>query len=128
MKNFCEAMVIRNKLTLLVIIELKSINNCWCKVEVNGELIHQGAMFATSELRQHVPLNEPLHIKITSNNEHNQAIDIKKITVDGFEVMPLYQAHAKPSTSYLDKSTEWEINIPSFYPWYHEITGQGWII
>ena len=51
---------------------------------MNGELIHQGAMFATSELRQHVPLNEPLHIKITSNNEYNQAIDIKKITRQGW--------------------------------------------
>lgn len=54
------------------------------------------------------------------------AIEVTKITINNNEVMPIYLHLANPKTNWITDS--WVLTIPGpFYPWYHEITGQGWI-
>ncbi len=55
----------------------------------------------------------------------NGAVEVAKITINGKEVMPIYLNLAKPATNWITEN--WEFTVPSpFYPWYHQITGQGW--
>jgi len=54
------------------------------------------------------------------------ALEIEKITINEKEILPLYLHLAQPKTSWITDIWRFEINKP-FYPWYHEITGQGWI-
>jgi hypothetical protein len=54
------------------------------------------------------------------------AVEIEKITINDKEVLPLYLHLAEPKTSWITDTWCFEINQP-FYPWYHKITGQGWI-
>jgi len=35
---------------------------------------------------------------------------------------------AVPATDYIDFDDEWTIDIPNFYPWFHKVSGQGWIL
>lgn len=52
------------------------------------------------------------------------AVEVKSATVNGFEVLPIYQKLAIPPTNWI--TTSWEFSIPSpFYVWKHDITGQG---
>ena len=54
------------------------------------------------------------------------AVEVAKITINGKEIMPVYQHLADPATSWITHN--WKFFIPGpFYPWYHQITGQGWI-
>ena len=53
-------------------------------------------------------------------------VEILKITINGNEVMPVYQHLSNPATNWITKN--WNLSIPGpFYPWYHQITGQGWV-
>lgn len=68
-------------------------------------------------------LLEPLEFKC---NVNNGAIEIVKLLINNYEIMPLYLHLANPKTSWITNS--WHLHIPqSFYPWYHQLTGQGWI-
>jgi hypothetical protein len=54
------------------------------------------------------------------------AIEVAKIAINDKEVMPIYLHLADPATNWI--TSNWEFTIPGpFYPWYHQITGQGWI-
>jgi len=54
------------------------------------------------------------------------AVEVIKIAINGHEIMPVYLHLAEPSTNWI--TSKWELNITEpFYPWYHKITGQGWI-
>jgi hypothetical protein len=77
---------------------------------------------------EHVPLTDPITVEIIIDRQHPQAIEIVRLTIDGHEVMPLYLNQSVPPTNYLDFTDSWSLKIPSFYPWYHKITGQGWIV
>ena len=73
------------------------------------------------------PLTDPLNLSINIKRTHPTAVIINVI-VDGFLIIPLYQNLAVPPTDYIDFNDKWSLDIPNFYQWYHEITGQGWII
>jgi hypothetical protein len=54
------------------------------------------------------------------------AVEVVKVLINNKEVLPIYQHLADPATNWITRN--WELTIPGpFYPWYHEITGQGWI-
>lgn len=56
----------------------------------------------------------------------NGAVEVARITINGKEVLPMYQHLARPATNWITE--DWEFTVPApFYAWYHEITGQGWI-
>lgn len=54
------------------------------------------------------------------------AVEVYSISINGNEVLPIYQHLAQPATNWI--TADWQFILPGpFYPWYHEITGQGWI-
>ncbi|MEN9828292.1 MAG: hypothetical protein RJA11_908 [Bacteroidota bacterium] len=67
-------------------------------------------------------LLDSLHFRCKINNG---AVEIAKISINGNEVLPIYQHLADPSTAWITGNWEFVINGP-FYLWYHKTTGQGW--
>lgn len=124
MKNFLEAQDIKPGLTLDCCLGVKHIHgNIDCVITVNGEIktnVEREVWFS-------VPLDQPIDISIQPiNRQHPAALELS-LTIDGFEVLPKYQHLANPPTDYIDFNEIWSLQIPNFYSWYHEITGQGWI-
>ena len=128
MKNFYEAMAIRPKLTTYIELMLTPVEQCVCVALINGRVVHDGLLDSyKSILVNGYPIDSPVDIKIIVTRQHPEAVEVK-VVVDGYEIIPLYQnSIATPNTSYLNFNGEWRMYIPSFYPWLHEITGQGWI-
>jgi len=56
------------------------------------------------------------------------ALEIAEFSVNGLEILPLYLHQASRPTTWIDFPGLWFFIIPGpFYPWYHGITGQGFI-
>lgn len=114
MKNFYEVMDFDTRGKLVVSIELIKHNNPVYYFTVNEMPIEQSAKF---------DLLDTLTFKCRVTEG---AIEVAKIAINDKEVIPIYLHLAKPATNWI--TANWEFTIPGpFYPWYHEITGQGWI-
>ena len=60
--------------------------------------------------------------------EGSSAIEITEFTVNGYNVIPLYQHHSSSGNAYHDWIGNWQMSIPGpFYTWYHAVSGQGWV-
>jgi len=127
MKNFYEATVIKPNLKLKLALELNGISICPCQIKINDQLEFYGDLVGKNMFIKHLDLTDPIEIKITVDRQHPQAIEILNLKIDGYEILPLYQRLANPPTNYIDFTGSWTFKIPNFYPWYHEITGQGWV-
>lgn len=113
MKNFSDITAIDTKNRLEVKIELIEHNDPMYLFTVNNQ---------PAESVMYFELLDDLHFNCTISNG---AIEVAKITINGKEVMPIYQHLAQPATNWI--TSNWSFKIPRpFYPWYHEITGQGW--
>ena len=128
MKNFYEATVIKPDLKLKMVLELKAIGICPCQIKINDQLEFYGDLVGTNTFIKHIHISDPIDIDIDINRQHPQAIEIINLTIDNYKILPLYQHTANPPTGYLDFTGSWSLKIPNFYPWYHELTSQGWII
>ena len=116
MKNFYEITVIETDNKLNVEVEFAEHNQAEYTFTVNDLLVQSNMTFSFCLL-------DTLDFKCSVTKG---AIEILKIAVNGQEVMPLYQHLAEPPTAWITNS--WSLVIPQpFYPWYHAITGQGWI-
>lgn len=116
MKNFYELTVIDLDNRLEVDIELIEHNNPDYKFTVNGLPVVSHMRFAFCLLDE---------LKFVCTVARG-AVEVAKITVNNKEIMPVYLHLANPATNWITDT--WELTIPSpFYPWYHQITGQGWI-
>lgn len=114
MKNFSEVTDINTADQLAIHIELAKHDDPVYSFTVNGKE-NVGTLY--------IDLLSPIHFKCLVQSG---AVNIVQITVNGHEVMPLYQHVANPTTSWV--TTKWELQIQQpFYTWYHKITGQGWI-
>lgn len=52
--------------------------------------------------------------------EAGAGVEILQVTVNGIDIM---------QSSYLNEVSVWQVNIPApFYAWYHQISGQGWLL
>jgi hypothetical protein len=106
---------------------LVAVDQCDYTVIINGETVSTGLLTSSAEFKKQIELTEVIDISISvKNRQHPQAIIISGLYIDGYEVMPTYQHLAMPPTNYIDFTGVWSLTIPNFYPWYHEITGQGW--
>ena len=114
MKNFSEVADINTANQLAIQIELAEHDDPVYSFTING-IENVGILY--------IDLLSPIHFKCTVESG---AVDIVKITVNGHEVMPLYQHVADPVTSWVTAGWQLQIQQP-FYTWYHQITGQGWI-
>ena len=114
MKNFYEVTVIDVNDQLQVEIELIKHNDPDFTFTVNGTPYQSTMYFGLLD-------QICFDCKITTG-----AVEVAKITINGLEVLPIYQHLAEPATNWI--TTDWEFTVPApFYPWYHKITGQGWI-
>lgn len=109
---------------LVVEVELNPNGNIEYVFTVNGDTVTGNKWSNTYHLLS------PLRFQcvITSHEPGHSGLDIVNVSVNGKTILPLYLGLATPATSYLGCNGTWtfEINQP-FYPWYHGITGQGWI-
>jgi hypothetical protein len=126
MKNFYEATVIKDKITIPVKITVTPVGQLPCMVTVNKKVLFEDALTTAQVLTYDLPLKDALAIDLQIYRQHPHAVIIK-VEIDSNDIVPMYQHHANPPTNYFDKSGTWTMRIPSFYPWYHTITGQGWI-
>ena len=128
MKNFSEATAIKSDLKLKIVLELKAVDVCPCQIKINDELIYFGDLIGTNMFIHHIGLCSPIDIQMMLDRHHPQAIEITSLKIDDIQILPLYRHLATPPTNYLDFTGSWSLKIPNFYPWLHEITGQGWIV
>lgn len=126
MKNFYEATVIKDMLQLDVKLLLTPVEQCYCQLTINDNIILDDVLTKPKQLEFQVPLLSKLEFNIKIVREHPQAI-ILNLDIDGNEIIPLYLNSAVPPTNYLNFNGDWSLSIPNFYVWYHNITGQGWI-
>lgn len=115
------------KPTIPVRVTVTPVGSLPCMVTVNKKVLFEDTLTKTQVLEYSLPINSALEIDIQIYRHHPHAVRIK-VEIDGKDIIPTYQHHAHPPTDYFDKSGIWSLRIPSFYPWYHTITGQGWII
>lgn len=127
MKNFYEATVIKQDLKIKMVLELRAIGICPCRIFIGDQLSFYGDLVGNNCFIREFGLTESISIRIEVDRQHPQAIEISTLTIDGHKILPTYLHLADPPTNYLDFSGNWSFKIPSFYPWYHQITGQGWI-
>ena len=126
MKNFSEATAIKPSLRLDLKLLLTPIGSVPCQVIIN-ELTHfNNTINNITTINCQFSLNETINISIKIQRQHPDAVQIV-LQIDGHEVLPKYQHLASPPTDYLDFNDVWTLQIPNFYTWYHQITGQGWI-
>lgn len=129
MKNFSEAMAIKKDLKISVGLKIRPIEKTWCKITLNGLDVFTGVLKSTKLLIAQVGIDDPIHIKVEVEREHPQAIVIESLGINSFPILPRFQHACNPPTGYIDFNGTWEINVsPSFYPWYHEVSGNGWIL
>lgn len=127
MKNFLEAQAIKDKLQLKIVLELKAVDICPLTLLVNDQVKFYGGLVGNNCFIYSVNLTDPISIKMIIDRQHPQAVEIINFSIDGYEILPKYLNWANPATNYLDFTGIWRLEIPNFYPWYHQITGQGWI-
>lgn len=134
MKNFYEATVTRPNLKLSCCLSLKNLHDPMpCVIKVNGQtMFEDDASGQTMLVTEHhfgfqTPLVEPIEISIQLiNRQHPNAVEVE-LVIDGHKILPVYQHLALPQTCYIDSNDRWVFKIDNFYPWLHEVTGQGWI-
>jgi len=125
MKNFYDAITIRDELYLALALTLNPVDCPICQVEINGKTVFNGPLEQAQTLTGHVKLNDPIAITIQlSDRQHPQAVE-PVLYIDTKEVIPLYQHHADPAISYIDTNDVWQLEIPNFYQWYHTVSSQG---
>lgn len=114
MKNFLDITAIDVSNKLLVTVDLKEHDNPKFEFTVNG---------LSLKTQMYFDLLDSLHF---SCDISNGAVEVVKITINNKEILPVYQHLASPATAWITENWKFEMPGP-FYPWYHEITGQGWI-
>jgi len=128
MKNFSEATAIKSTLQLKMVLDLKAIDICPCQIKINDQLEFYGDLVGNNTIIKHLVLDDPFKLEIIVDRQDPQAVEIVSLKIDDYEIMPLYLGHSSPPTNYIDFTGNWTFKIPNFYPWLHEITGQGWIV
>jgi len=104
MKNFYEATVTRPTLTLSLHLVLNT----------EAQIIINGASLQATEIQETLALDQPIALMILGQ-EH---IQVTKLTIDGYDI---------PNYHWKQSQGVWTLDIPNFYPWLHDVTGQGWI-
>ena len=131
MKNFLEATVIKPSLKLKGKLTLApSVKHIRCFSTANGDIVFNDWLKEETTFYFDLPIDSPINISIQAGcTRWDEQVNIIELSFDDFEVIPKYQHLSTPPKSYIDfNNGSWTLEIPDFYPWYHEITGQGWII
>lgn len=121
-QTFLEALAINTADQLRVQIVIAVHGAIHYRMRLNGHIISDPDTTYT------IDLFSPINLKCTVIDTNGGAVEIKLLAVNGQEVLPKYQHLAQPSTAWIDREGTWEFDVrESFYPWFHRISGQGWI-
>lgn len=126
MKNFYEATVIKPKLTTDILLNITPVGSLPCLVKINGSVVYEDMLSEEITLEYKNQLTNDITIEVQVDRKHPEAVELT-LSIDGYNILPLYQHLTSHNTCYIDFNNTWQFSIPSFYPWYHGITGQGWI-
>lgn len=121
-KTFSDTLVIKPKLDVTITVVYHGY--ILGRVEFNGQPCYEGVNHFQIGLRDPMSLDS----NIIKYVEGSSAIEITEFTVNGYNVIPKYQHLSSSGNAYHDWIGLWhmEINDP-FYPWYHRVSGQGWV-
>ena len=126
MKNFLEATVIKPTLTVNIKFTVTPMGQVPCLIKLGAKILYEDTIKETQTFNLDLPLTDPIDLSVQIYRNHPDAVMLA-LTIDNYEILPKYQHLATPPTDYVDFNTTWAFKIPSFYPGYHGITGQGWI-
>jgi len=126
MKNFSEATIIKSALTVNVKFTFTPTGQVPCLVKFGNKTLYEDTIKEPLTVDLDVPLTDPIDLSVQIYRHHPDAVIIS-LTIDDINIIPMYQNQAVPPTNYIDFNSIWTLNIPNFYPWYHELTGQGWV-
>lgn len=121
-QNFSDLQDIDPKLTVNISIKVHGL--VVGTVLFNGQKCYPGNNSFVDNLR------EPMYLESTIDQfeEGTSAVEITDFTVNGYNVVPLYQHLSNSGNGYHDYRGVWMMSIPKpFYRWYHAVSGQGWI-
>ena len=103
---------------------------------IEGPLRNQKKFCVSVGLLDKIAISIQMSDKLYSA-EHETAVVIKSITIDGFEIVPAWthlavyhnERNYTDPTSYLGFNGTWQLDISEpFYRWRHRVTGQGWLL
>jgi len=126
MKNFSELTDIKSTLTIKIKLSVTPVGILPCLIKLGSEILYEDLITQPRIFDVELPLTDSIDLTVQINRHHPTAV-ILDLSIDGYEIIPKYQHLAFPPTGYIDSNQVWNLKIPNFYPWYHEITGQGWI-
>ena len=90
-------------------------------LQVHGETTYDFTVNGNNlGLEFELPLTSAVNLKLIVQGE---AVEIERITVNDYEVMPLYLHKSVPATCWVTDT--WELQIDDFYTWYHQTAGYG---
>jgi hypothetical protein len=121
-KTFSDILDIDTQDQLQLHLVIESHGNIHYRMRLNGHLI------SDTDTTYTVGLFSTVNLKCTVFEANGGAVEIKLLAINGQEVLPKYQHLAQPSTAWIDQEGTWEFTIDQpFYPWFHKISGQGWL-
>ena len=126
MKNFSEATAIKPTLTVNVKFTVTPKGQVPCLIKLGNKTLYEDTIKEVQTFELELPLVDPIDLSVQIYRNHPDAV-VLALNIDDYEILPKYQHLATPPTGYVDFNTTWTFKIPNFYPWYHDITGQGWI-
>ena len=126
MKNFSELTTTKPNLTVNAKLTVTPVGKLPCLVKLGTKTLYEDTIKEPQTFDLALPLTDPIVLSVQVYRHHPDAV-ILSLAIDGYEIVPKYQHLATPPTDYIDFNRIWSLNIPNFYPWYHNITGQGWI-
>lgn len=121
-KTFSNVLDINTADQLRVRLVIESHGKIHYRMRLNGHLV------SDLESEYTLDLFSPISLVCTVIDPNGGAVEIKMLSVNGTEVLPKYQHLAKPQTAWIDTAGVWEFaTSETFYPWFHRISGQGWV-
>lgn len=123
-QNFSDITDIKSDGQLTVELRLRTHGHTVGIVKLNDCLIEENHTIRQFDL--FAPLL--LTIDLLEFTEGSSGIEVELFAVNNFEILPRYKHLASSPTNYIDTLGKWYLEIPkTFYTWYHEVSGQGWI-
>ena len=118
-ENFSQIMDIDTSGRLIINYEFKVHRNLCFEFYINERLYKKN----TDEIS--IDLKQKLNFCI-KNIHGDGALEIKKLTLNGFEIMPKYLSRSTPPTNWIENINFWnyEISMPVF-AYIQELTGNG---
>ena len=121
-KTFSDILDIETRDQLQVRLVIAAHGDIHYRMRLNGHLI------SDPDTTYNLDLFSPINLRCTVIDLNGGAVEIKLLSINKIEILPTYQHLANPQTAWINQEGVWEFNAhSSFYPWFHTISGQGWV-